>query len=259
VNEIIKTANLPSTALLPKNLEEAMKLAEVLSKSDIVPKDYQGKPGNILVAVQWGMEIGLGPLQALQNIASINGRPALWGDAMLALVRGSGLLVSINETITDSTATCAVHRVGEEPTARTFSMEDAKRAGLSGKQGPWQQYPKRMLQMRARGWALRDVFPDVLKGLACAEEERDRTERDITPKSAPAAVMEALGIAGPTLDEIRDRINAAETDAQMKAIARDAKALPPDELSLVKELWGMKKAVLAERATVDTETGEVKE
>src|SRR3546814_4979258 len=52
-------------------------------------------------------------------------------------------------------------------------MDDAKKAGRAGKQGPWSQYPQRMRQMRARAWAMRDGFADVLKGIGIAEEVRD--------------------------------------------------------------------------------------
>lgn len=166
--------------LTPQNIEEALRMADMMAKSSIVPKDYQGNPGNVLVAIQWGAELGLPPLQAMQNLAVINGRPALWGDAVIAIVRGSGLLDSIQEDIAGDAATCTVTRKGEAPVTRTFSMEDAKKAGLSGKQGPWSQYPKRMLQMRARAWALRDVFPDVLRGVSVAEEAQDiPTERSM--------------------------------------------------------------------------------
>ena len=139
----------------------------------MVPKDFKGKPGNCLVAIQWGMEIGLKPLQAMQNIAVINGRPSLWGDAVIALVRSSPLCESIIEEDDGRTATCRVKRRGEPEQSRSFSMDDAKAAGLLGKQGPWTQYPKRMRQMRARAFAVRDVFPDVLKGLPVAEEVMD--------------------------------------------------------------------------------------
>lgn len=178
-----KQATNTSLFLTPANLTEAMKIADILANSDFVPKDYQRKPGNILVALQWGAEIGLQPLQALQNIACINGRPAIWGDAMLALVRQSGLLESIDEDQTDEVATCTIKRRGEKERVVTFSMADAKRAGLSGKAGPWTQYPKRMMQSRARAYALRDIFPDVLKGMAVAEEEQDKqTLVDVTPQ-----------------------------------------------------------------------------
>ena len=74
-------------SLAPQNLDEALKFADYLANSDIVPKDFQRKPANILVAVQWGMELGLQPMQAMQSIAVINGRPSLWGDAVIALAR----------------------------------------------------------------------------------------------------------------------------------------------------------------------------
>ena len=164
--------------LSPQTFEQALTFSNYLADSDMVPKDFKGKPGNCLVAIQWGMEIGLKPLQAMQNIAVINGRPSLWGDAVIALVRSSPLCEYIIEEDDGRTATCKVKRRGEPEQYRSFSMDDAKAAGLLGKQGPWTQYPKRMRQMRARAFAVRDVFPDVLKGLPVAEEVMDTpTER----------------------------------------------------------------------------------
>ena len=75
--------------LSPQTFEQAITFSQYLAESDMVPKDFKGKAGNCLVAMQWGMEIGLKPLQSLQNIAVINGRPAIWGDALIAIVRSS--------------------------------------------------------------------------------------------------------------------------------------------------------------------------
>lgn len=178
----------PTFSLAPQNIEEALKFSDYLAKSTIVPKDFANNPGNILVAIQWGMELGLQPMQAMQNIAVINGRPALWGDAVIALVRSSPLCEYIYETDDGETATCRVKRRGEEEQFRTFSQTEAKAAGLAGKQGPWTQYPKRMRQLRARAFALRDVFPDVLRGMPMAEELQDiPTERELNPTQARKA------------------------------------------------------------------------
>lgn len=163
----------PQFDLSPQTFEQALTFANYLADSDLVPKDFKSKPGNCLIAMQWGSELGLKPLQALQNLAIINGRPALWGDAVIALARGSAACEYIIETQTDEIATCRVKRRGEPEQERTFSKADAKAAGLLGKQGPWTQYPKRMMQMRARAFALRDVFPDVLRGMPVAEEIMD--------------------------------------------------------------------------------------
>lgn len=159
--------------LSPQTFEQALTFADYMAGSDMVPKDYKDKPGNCLIAMQWGIEIGLKPMQALQNIAVINGRPSLWGDAVIALARNSPVCEYIVEDDDGKTATCRVKRRGESEQIRTFSTEDAKTAGLLGKAGPWTQYPKRMRQMRARAFAIRDVFPDVLKGMAVAEEMMD--------------------------------------------------------------------------------------
>lgn len=184
----------------PKTIDEALKLAEHIAGSSLVPKDYAGKPGNVLVAMQMGAELGLGPLAAMQNIAVINGRPALWGDAMLAVCKAHPDWESIEERYDpaqDGLATCVVKRRGEPEVRSLFSVKDAQRAGLWGKQGPWTQYPKRMLQLRARAFALRDAFPDALRGLGSAEEEQDTQEitaeivRD-EPKRGVAALRAAL-------------------------------------------------------------------
>ncbi len=211
-------------SLVPRNLDEAFKLAEMLAESEMVPKDYRGKAANVLVAVQWGAEVGLKPLQALQNIAVINGRPSLWGDALPALVRASPLCEYIVETADAAgTAICKVKRKGEPEQTRTFSDADAKLAGLAGKAGPWATSPKRMKQMRARAFALRDVFPDVLKGLPVAEELLDIPAGET---SAPPPASEAAPIAALTADELNAWAEAANKGTE--AVAAFYKAMPID-------------------------------
>ena len=196
----------PINSLAPQTFDEALRFADFLANSDIVPKDFQKKPANVLVAIQWGMELGLQAMQAMQNIAVINGRPSLWGDAVIALVRGSPLCEYVYESDDGETATCRVKRRGEDEQVRTFSMTDAKLAGLAGKQGPWSQYPKRMRQMRARAFALRDVFPDVLRGMPVAEEVMDTpTEREVGPARQPEAPKELPAYPDSKLDESAEK------------------------------------------------------
>lgn len=196
-------------SLVPKDLDEAMRFADMLASASIVPKDYIGKPGNVLVAIQWGMELGLQPMQAMQSIAVINGRPSLWGDAMLALVKAHPAFEWIKEDCDGNIATCTVKRRGEPEVTQSFSLEEAKKAGLTGKQGPWTQYPKRMLQMRARGFALRDAFPDALRGVISAEEARDTpAERDM----GAAEVVSSRPAAQPTPAALPDYSQSAFAD-----------------------------------------------
>jgi hypothetical protein len=205
-NEMAVTS---SFAFAPTNLEQAMRFSAMIANSDLVPKDYVGKPGNVLIAIQMGAEVGLAPMQAIQGIAVINGRPAVWGDAALALVRAHPSVQSITEAVEgtgkSAVATCVVKRLKNgviESTSRSFSWDDAVVANLSGKRGPWTDYPMRMLQMRARGFALRDAAADVLKGLAIAEEAMDIPGRDVqnvTPTQTRAEQVRAA-LSGEPLD-----------------------------------------------------------
>ncbi|MDE1170891.1 MAG: recombinase RecT [Verrucomicrobium sp.] len=170
------------------NLDEIWRFATAVSKSGLAPKGID-TPESITVALQMGAELGLPPMAALQNIAVINGRPSVWGDAQLGIVRATGELEEFEEwfeqggerldrnpsKFDESTAAvCRVRRKGYAQAQITaFSVEDAKRANLWGKTGPWSQYPARMLRFRARSFGLRDQFGDALRGLLTAEEARD--------------------------------------------------------------------------------------
>ena len=185
----ISTNTTPCRGLALTTMAEAMSFANMVAKSAFAPKDFQGKPESCLLAIQHGGEIGLTPMQSLQSIAVINGRPCVWGDAALALVQSSPVCEYVREYIEGDgdamTAVCEAKRRGyPAPTVSRFSMADAKRAGLAGKSGPWSQYPGRMLALRARGFALRNAFADALRGLITAEEAQDYP----TTESRPAAV-----------------------------------------------------------------------
>src|SRR3954466_6585221 len=180
------------TAIIPRSMDEAYRLAKAIVLSGTAPKGVS-TPEACMIAIMHGLEIGLPPLTALQRISVINGRPTLWGDAAIGLVRGSGLCEYVEEHIDGEVAICAAKRKGEpEPIVRTFSVTDAKRAGLWGKAGPWQQYPQRMLQMRARAFALRDGFADVLGGLYL-REEIDEDERSSRARDVSGTITSGIG------------------------------------------------------------------
>lgn len=256
-------------SLTPQTLSEAQEYAKLLAESDMVPEDFRGKPGNILVAVQMGADVGLSPTQSLQNIAVIQGRPSIWGDALIGVVRASPECEYIQETVHKDEkgepdhAVCIVKRRGEPETARTFSKADANQAGLWGKKGPWQSYPGRMLQMRARSFALRDVFPDLLKGLSVAEEVKDiPPEKDVTPTAPTTSPEDTVAqlnqqingnrettepsqdeaqVAGRNpIDRLFDRIDAAATLQELNQAApteTDRASLSDGDLQTVRQHW----------------------
>lgn len=166
-----------------RTLDQCIRYSNMIIKSGLAPKGETLE--SAVVKLEYGKQLGLSTMASLQNIASINGRPSIWGDALLALVRASGLLEEFSEEY-DGTpyddnyaAICKARRKGDKtPMVEVFTVDDAKRAGLWGKPGPWSQYPKRMLRMRARSFVLRDLFADVLKGCAVYEEQRDMVEAE---------------------------------------------------------------------------------
>jgi hypothetical protein len=211
----------PARGLALATFDDAWRFWQMVAKTDFAPKDFKGKPEACMLAGQHGAELGLGPMQSLQCIAVVNGRPTVWGDAALALVQSSSVCEFVAEQVEGDgdamVATCEAKRRGyPKSTVVRFSVADAKKAGLWGKTGPWTQYPKRMLQLRARGFALRDAFPDVLKGLVTAEEAQDYpVVTQAEPAREPVVVRPKFDqppdTAKPPIEVARERIRAAAT------------------------------------------------
>ena len=184
-----------AAAIRPSNMQEAMHFVQGLAKSSIASQ-FKGDIYAILGAIERGESFGYSVFQSLQNIMYLNGKWTVYGDAMLAICRASRVCQDVVETFDEKsmTATCVALRHGCQPVSRTYSMADAQAARLTGKDN-WKHYPKRMLQMRARAFALRDAFADLLAGVAMHEEVQDyRMKNQYGKKSArplPHTVVDA--------------------------------------------------------------------
>lgn len=220
-------------ALVPQSLDDAFRLSKALSQSgDMVPKHFQQKPEMIMAAIVRGMEIGLAPMQALSNIAVINGRASIWGDALPGLLQRAGHSID-SHTEGEGDAMVAVAIVTRGDTGReyrrTFSVADAKKAGLWGKAGPWQTYPSRMLQMRARSYAARDGAADALMGLQVAEEMQDVPVKDVTPRdtSRPNPLAQRLQRAPESAPVVEGEVVPPEDEDAVSGAPHEADGLSP--------------------------------
>ena len=169
-------------SLAPRTLTEAMDFAKMMADSELVPKSFRGKPGDVLIAVQMGNEVGLQPMAAIQNIAVINGKPGIYGDAGKAILLAAGCVIEEDDIeIIKRTgrARCKITRGNRPPVERTYCIDNAKTAGLWNKEGPWRTNPERQMAWRAFWFAARDAASDLLKGLGGAEELADYTMRDM--------------------------------------------------------------------------------
>lgn len=200
--------------IVPRTYEEAWRIATHYVKTGMAPRDMK-TPERVMIALMAGMEIGLPPIAALNNIAIINNRPRIWGAAVPALAINTGQLAAWDETVEGEgetmVARCLVaRRVTPDLVLRketTFSVADARLAGLWDERqtverwiknwdtgskekktvpndAPWHRYPKRMMQMRARQ-VFTDLFSDAFCGLGVAEvylsPDGDAEMRDVTP------------------------------------------------------------------------------
>lgn len=158
------------------SLDDMWRFATCVVKSGFAPKGME-KAESVLIALEMGFEVGLPPMASLQNIAVVNGRPAIWGDAQAAVCLRSGLVDGgIEDEYTgtplkdDWTCEVSVRRKGVAKAFKgSFSYGEARTADLLGRD-TWKKYPRKMLLARARSEALRKAFPDILKGIKCAEE-----------------------------------------------------------------------------------------
>jgi hypothetical protein len=209
-----KTAMLksPGSTLQLNSVEEMFRLAEILYKGGASQLPNVGSPSHVFHLILHGMEIGLTPTQSLAGLSmGKNGKPSIMGDAALALVMQSGLLEDIKEfwegEDDDRKGVCVVKRKGFPDQRRfEFTVAQAKQAGLIKRaqnekgDGPWIAYRDRMLRYRPLGYALRDVFPDVLKGLYLTEEVADAQE--------PGVVNTEVKVLGSTADKPREAVTA---------------------------------------------------
>lgn len=213
------------TAIVPTDMDSCYRLAKAVCMAQMAPAGLD-TPEKAMVAIMHGLELGLTPMAALQRIAVVNGRPTIWGDGAIGLVRASGLAEYIKEWIEGDgdarTAHCEAKRRGDpNPSSGKFSIADAKRAGLwspearvrrknragesyeKDNDSPWHRYPERMMQMRARAFALRDGFADVLGGLYLreeldgAEERRETQAPPVPPVPQIQSTPPAIEHAGP--------------------------------------------------------------
>tara|TARA_R110000822_G_scaffold310340_2_gene442673 strand:+ start:3094 stop:3924 length:831 start_codon:yes stop_codon:yes gene_type:complete len=168
-----REGHIEHSLLAKEHFTHYMAVADFLSKSSMVPKGMTNKPADILIAMEMGLQLGIPMMQAIQDIAVINGKPCMYGDGLLAVVQGHKDYEWIQESVINDVATCTIKRKHHEPHSVSFSKEDAKKASLWGKSGPWTQYPDRMLKMRARGFCIRDIFSDALRGIKTDEEVND--------------------------------------------------------------------------------------
>lgn len=218
--------NLEDGLMVAKTSNDEWRIANMMIKSAALPQQFKNIP-QVIMALQFLKAHKLPPMIAIRQTTIINGTLSIWGELPKALVKRSGLMKQMQESIYDNQyneiclknknlnatifgASCMIEGVDGTTVERSFTVEDAKKAGLWDKD-IWKKYPKRMLQMRARGWALKDFAPEILSGIAIAEYDFD------------SVIEETDG-------EIRQVTGGSVADEMNKTLVDDEKNAPSEQV-----------------------------
>lgn len=180
---IVEPARLSEVAIvdgtvMPKHFGDVVTLAHYFHRAGLHPEGLQNREAVAIVLLA-GLELKLSPTTAMQNIYVVNNRPTIWGDAALAVVMNHPEFDDMDppewEGDPKSDAYKAIFTVRRRRpsgkvlhSTRTFSWGDAVAAGLASK-ATYKNYRQQMLLNRARAYALRDIFPDALKGIQISD------------------------------------------------------------------------------------------
>lgn len=218
-------------------MPSAYELAEKVARTEFVPGALRGKPDAIMACVLAGHEMGISPLKALQQIHVIDGRPSMSAELMRAVAQAHGHEVWVEES-TNTRVTVCGQRAGSNHVQKvTWTLDDASKAGLSGKQN-WRKYPRQMLLARASAELVRMAFPDVLAGLSYAKEEIedgfdfDETMAEEVPAEPPTGSTRQLtGESAPKKRPAKKAAakKAASTAAPAAPAVEDLPPLPGDD------------------------------
>lgn len=254
-----KLAKIEDTLFSPNLLEHYQKVAKIIANTNIAPPAYRNNPDDVLVAMDTAYRLGLPIGQAVQDIAIINGRPCLWGDGLLALVQGHPAFEYMDEEpIYENNDvigySCTIKRKGQGEYTRVYTLKDAKQAGLTNKKGPWQTSPSRMLQLRARSFALRDKFSDALRGVRLAEVEEDNAsiidaEVINTPPEGNTQTEKVKNLLTPQPEPIEEK-EAAPTEAKEEEPSSNSPLISDEDLLELHVLMEQKELTEEQRAKI---------
>lgn len=239
------------TAFEPHDLKSAMQLADVLCRSQLMPKHFRSA-ADVLLATMTGRELGLTTMQSVRSLHVIEGKVGLSSELLLALVKRKAecKFLRVVES-TDKVCIMQTQREGDpEPTTMSYSMEQAQRAGLAGKDN-WKKHPEAMLRARCASAICRAVYPDLLMGVYSDDEiDEIRDSRRPANVRVEATVVEpeqATGLA----DNIASSIASAESLSALEALvpAIQAAGLPADQMKALRKAYGDRKKSLQAQAT----------
>lgn len=275
--EIVKTDSDLNTENLPQDMDQWEKkdmvayrekiryavehgvLPSTLIDDKVNHKISETKLDEVLARIAFGKSLNINSAKlAIERTMVVNGSITIWGEALSAIIYQSGLMEFKEETFDAQTMTayCTIKRKDmAKPETRSFSAEDAQIAGLWGK-NVWAKYPRRMLMARARTYAFKDIFPDVLNGLTTTEEAQEIAQNDVMSDYSRALVQpvvkkaETVGegvisIDYTPIETIQEQISGITTQEELVQTFMKVKdTVNPAKLTALREVFRQKRETL---------------
>ena len=187
--------------------DNAQRIAKSLASSTLVPQQFQGQQGyaNCLVALEIAGRMNLSPLQVMQNLHVIHGRPSWSSQFIIGLINGCGRFEPLQYRVTgkgdDLACSCVAKEIssGAELEGPTVTMAMAKAEGWATKSGSkWRTMPDLMIRYRAAAMWGRLHIPDLLIGISYSQEE----VMDVEPITVEDASQPEPATAPEPADEL---------------------------------------------------------
>lgn len=207
------------------DLTQQMDYAAAVSKAGILPRAYQGNPGSVLIAMGLGSAMGLSPAESLYRIHVIEGKPSASSELIAANVRRAGHKLRVSGDARSATVTIIRADDPEFPFEVTWKIEDAQRAGLTGK-SVWKSYPAAMLKARAITECARTACPEALYGVVYTDEELGGGAGAERPAVAPGRAALVAAVAEPDVVD-------AEVEPVAEPVAIEAPMVTQQQLKKI--------------------------
>ncbi|MDI3330665.1 MAG: hypothetical protein QJR09_08015 [Micrococcus sp.] len=241
-------------------LPQKMEYAKALASASLLPRSYQQQPGNVLLAMELGDALGIPPIQAINDVHVIEGKPSASANLIGAMVRKAGHKLRVNGD--DTYATAQVIRADDPDFTFevTWTLDRAKTAGLLSGKGNWSKYPAAMLKARAITEVARSACPDALYGVVYTPEELGAVVTEegtpvANPNPAPARQQPAPtpSAGGSRIAQARARSQAKGTapSAPSQAEAPAPEPESPAEAMCSPEQWQAILAAMTEQGITD--------
>lgn len=224
---------------------DAYKIAEILCQTQLIPSNFQRKPADVLVALDYSRRLGVPPTAILPHLYVINGRPAMSAQMLIGLVNRSGVFSRIQweekvdgvvewtrDGVKQSRPNVAARAyftelsTGEKFYSPWIDLKLALSSGWLTKTGSkWLEMPTIMARYRSASVLIKSVCPELALGMDFADELSDE---------APQTQARAIEVNAAQEENDETRIDDESSNAA-KMIVEIGQCKTIDELQAIGE------------------------